>query len=171
MQRPLAFPTPSQVWKFRPQGEMRGRWKSSPAGNRTRVTRVTGGDTNLYTTEDPSSRGARRGDSQALSSTLKHSRALSSTLEHFKKYRKREWSSGRMAPCHGVGPGSIPGAQSSFCCPRHPRPAGRCRIFLILRSWKSISPESKIATGGHPYGSRTQNLAHFRPTGLGEPTS
>ena len=24
---------------------------------------------------------------------------------------QREWSSGRMAPCHGVGPGSIPGSR------------------------------------------------------------
>ena len=24
---------------------------------------------------------------------------------------EREWSSGRMAPCHGVGPGSIPGSR------------------------------------------------------------
>ena len=24
----------------------------------------------------------------------------------------REWSSGRMAPCHGVGPGSIPGSRT-----------------------------------------------------------
>ena len=27
----------------------------------------------------------------------------------------REWSSGRMAPCHGVGPGSIPGSRIHLC--------------------------------------------------------
>ena len=28
------------------------------------------------------------------------------------KEQAREWSSGRMAPCHGVGPGSIPGSRT-----------------------------------------------------------
>ena len=38
---------------------------------------------------------------------------------------KREWSSGRMAPCHGVGPGSIPGSRTIWLT------AGR------LAQWKS----------------------------------
>ena len=40
--------------------------KSSPAGNRTRVTRVTGGYTNLYTTEDDALLLALRASTSAL---------------------------------------------------------------------------------------------------------
>ena len=39
--------------------------KSSPAGNRTRVTRVTGGYTNLYTTEECAERGGPPASKQA----------------------------------------------------------------------------------------------------------
>ena len=50
----LAFTQKTRVQTPAAESIMCGAFfaKSSPAGNRTRVTRVTGGYTNLYTTED-----------------------------------------------------------------------------------------------------------------------
>ena len=33
-------------------------------------------------------------------------------MDHFKKH---QWSSGRIVPCHGTDPGSIPGWCNAFC--------------------------------------------------------
>ena len=51
---------------------------------------------------------------------------------------RREWSSGRMAPCHGVGPGSIPGS----------------RIFLAKAQWSS---GMILAQGARGPGFNSQN--------------
>ena len=40
--------------------------------------------------------------------------ALQFSREKIQPVCKRNWSSGRMAPCHGVGPGSIPGLRIIF---------------------------------------------------------
>ncbi len=57
--------------------------------------------------------GARTQDLRLIRATLYR---LSYTTR--RSCSRREWSSGRMAPCHGVGPGSIPGSRMffSFAC-------------------------------------------------------
>ena len=54
---------------------------------------------------------------------------LLNTLLSYKLTKKHQWSSGRIVPCHGTDPGSIPGWCNLFCFPKSLRFKARSIYF------------------------------------------
>ena len=147
---------PERLHRSHLQAELMVRW---PSGLRRYVQVVVSSGAWVRTPPSPLFLTGRVAQWKSVGPRIQRLqvRVLPRSFEH-----EREWSSGRMAPCHGVGPGSIPGSrilQFARGTRRRRAPPTRATIFQpdaslaqsVERKALNLVVVGSSPTGGDPF--------------------